>query len=362
MATRRQFLNSTASAVSGLALSSCGWTLAQVRQSAPPSSASNKLYIYTWSNYTDAGLLKSFREQTGIEVIANVFDSNEAMLAKVRAGGGSEYSIISPSDYMVRQMSEVGLLSKLDHNRLDGLNNLLPRFQNPIYDPGNQHSIPISWGTTGLIYNTQKLKEAPTDWNYLWDNQEQLTQRITLINDVREVMGATLRMLGYSYNSTQPEQLQQAYEKLVALKPAIATFTSDAWRDQLVAGDLWLAMGYSADAITTAEENPNLRYVIPSSGTSLWTDTMVIPKSAPNPDAAYAWLNFILQPSIMAQVCYRLKFATPNQAAIKLLPPDIRNNTNLFPPDSILAKCEQIAPIGQFSEVYERYWTQLSSS
>lgn len=362
MSTRRQFIQSTASAVSGLALSSCGWTLAQVRQTAAQPSSSNKLYIYTWSNYTDEDLLKSFQEQTGIEVIPSVFDSNEAMLAKIRAGGGSEYSIISPSDYMVRQMIEIGLLSELDHNRLEGLNNLLPRFQNPIYDPGNRYSIPISWGTTGLVYNTQKLKQAPTDWSYLWDNQKELAQRITLINDVREVMGATLRMLGYSYNSTEPEQVKQAYEKLAALKPAIATFTSDAWRDQLVAGDLWLAMGYSADAIKTADENPNLKYVIPRSGTSLWTDTMVIPKSAPNPEAAYAWLNFILQPSIMAQVCYRLKFATPNQAAIEQLPPDIRSNPNLFPPESLLDKCERIVPLGQFGEVYDRYWTQLTSS
>jgi len=362
MATRRQFIQSTASAVSGLALSSCGWTLAQVRQSAAQPGASNKLYIYTWYNYIDDDLIKSFQEQTGIEVIPNVFDSNESMLSKVRAGGGAEYSIISPSDYMVRQMTEVGLLRKLDHSRLLGLSNLLPRFQNPVYDPGNQYSIPISWGTTGLIYNAQKLKEPPTDWSYLWDNQKQLTQRITLINDVREVMGATLRMLGYSYNSKEPEQLKQAYDKLTALKPAIATFTSDAWRDQLIAGDLWLAMGYSADAIKAAQDNPNLKYVIPRSGTSLWTDTMVIPKSAPNPEAAYAWLNFILQPAIMAQVCYRLKFATPNRAAIEELPPDIRNNTALFPPDSLLAKCEQIAPLGQFSEVYDRYWTQLTSS
>lgn len=359
--SRRQFLQTTTAALSGLALSSCGWTLAEVRQTATAQN-DNKLYIYTWSNYTDADLLKSFTEQTGISVVANVFDSNESMLAKIRAGGGAEYSIISPTDYMVQQMIEIGLLSELDPDRLDGLNNLLPRFQNPVYDPQNRHSIPISWGTTGIVYNTKKLKDAPEDWNYLWTHQETLSRRMTLINDVREVMGAVLRMLGYSYNSTNPAHLQQAYQKLTELKPAIATFTSDAWRDQMVAGDLWLAMGYSADAIKAAEDNPDLRYVIPRSGSSLWTDTMVIPKSAPNPDAAYAWLNFILQPKVMAQVCQRLKFATPNQAAMKLLPPEIKNNENLFPPGQLLAKCEQIAPVGDFSEVYDRYWTQLTSS
>jgi spermidine/putrescine transport system substrate-binding protein len=359
--SRRQFLQTTTAALSGLALSSCGWTLAEVRQTATAQN-DNKLYIYTWSNYTDADLLKSFTEQTGISVVVNVFESNEAMLAKIRAGGGAEYSIITPSDYMVQYMIEIGLLSELDHNRLDGLNNLLPQYQNPVYDPQNRHSIPISWGTTGLVYNTKKLKDIPEDWNYLWTHQKTLSRRMTLIDDVREVMGAVLRMLGYSYNSTNPAHLQQAYQKLAELKPAIATFTSDAWRDQMVAGDLWLAMGYSADAIKAAEDNPELRYVIPRSGSSLWTDTIVIPKSAPNPDAAYAWLNFILQPKVMAQVCQRLKFATPNQAAMKLLPPEIINNTNLFPPEPLLSRCEQIAPVGDFSEVYDRYWTQIKSS
>lgn len=359
---RRQFLQMAGAAVSGLTLSSCGWTLAEVRQTAPVSSTSDRLYIYTWSNYTDETLLKNFTKETGIEVIASVFDSNESMLAKLRAGGGAEFSIIYPTDYMVRQMSELGMLTELDHDRLYSLDNLFPRFRDPSYDPQNKHSIPTGWGTTGLIYNADRLQQAPDDWDYLWKNQRQLAKRITLLNDVREVMGAVLRMLGHSYNSTNPQHLQQAYEKLVELKPAIATFTSDAWRDQIVAGDLLMAMGYSADAIEVSKENPNLKYVIPRSGTSLWTDTMAIPKTAPNLDGAYAWIQYMLQPGVAADVCRRLNFATPNEAAAKLLPPEVRNNSSLFPPEALLEKSERIAPVGRFSEIYDRYWTQLTST
>jgi spermidine/putrescine transport system substrate-binding protein len=359
---RRRFLQTSAAALSGMALSSCGWTLAQVRPEPAVQGNSDLLYLYTWAGYTDEDLLKNFTAATGVKVIADVFDANETMLNKVQAGGGNAYSIIYPTDYMVRKMQELGLLTQLDRDRLNGLNHLLPQFQNPGYDPGNRHSVPVSWGTTGLIYNSKKLQQPPEDWDYLWQNQQMLSRKMTLINDVREVMGAVLRMLGYSYNSTNPQQLQQAYEKLKALKPAIASFTTDAWKEQLLAGDILLAMCYSADAADAMTENDDLRYVIPRSGTSLWTDTMVIPKFAPNVDAAYAWINFMLQPAVAASVTERLNFGTPNKTAIKELPAKIRDNPSIFAPESILEKSERIAPVGNFSDVYDRYWTQLTSS
>ncbi|MFB2938052.1 PotD/PotF family extracellular solute-binding protein [Aerosakkonemataceae cyanobacterium BLCC-F154] len=359
---RRKFLKTAVAATSGIILSSCGWTLAQVRPAATEKGNTNKLYIYTWSGYTNNELLNQFTERTGIEAVANVFDSNEAMLAKVQAGGGADYSIIYPSDYMVRQMIELGLLRELDRDRISGLNNLMPKFKNPEYDPGDRHSVPVSWGTTGLIYNSKKLQTPPEDWNYLWQNKDLLSKRMTLMDDVREVMGATLRSLGYSYNSTNPEEVRQAYEKLRELKPAIASFTTDAWKEQILAGDLLIAMGYSADAMEVIEENPDLKYVIPRSGTSLWTDTMVIPKSAPNPEAGYAWINFMLEPSVAALVTETLNFATANNTALKQLPEKITKNNTLFPPESVLERAERITPVGKFSEVYENYWTRLRSS
>jgi spermidine/putrescine transport system substrate-binding protein len=359
--SRRRFIKTSAATISGLALSSCGWTLAQVKPEPVVQTDANRLYIYTWSQYTDENLLQEFAINTGVKVIVDVFDSNEAMLNKVLAGGGNAYSVIYPSDYAVEQMLEKNLSSPLEKERLNGVDNLLPQFRDSKYDPNNGHSIPVSWGTTGLIYNSKKLNPPPQDWAYLWQNQQKLTRKITLVNDVREVMGATLRMLGYSYNSTNEQQVRQAYEKLKALKPAIASFTTDAWKEQLLAGDILLAMCYSADAADAISENPDLRYVIPNSGTSLWTDTMVIPRFAPNVDAAYAWINFMLQPAVAASLTERLNFGTPNQTAIKQLPAKIQNNPSIFAPDSILAKCERISPVGKFSEVYDRYWTQLTS-
>ncbi|WP_445244235.1 ABC transporter substrate-binding protein [Microcoleus sp. OTE_8_concoct_300] len=359
--TRRQFLKNSAAAISGLAVSSCGWRLADVQSAPTVKGSADQLYIYTWAGYTDNALLKRFAEKTGIRVVADVFSSNEEMLARVQAGGARAYSIIYPSDYMVVQMTELGLLSPLDHSNLGGLDRLKKQFQNPVYDPGNRYSVPLSWGTTGLIYNTEQLKEAPEDWNYLWDHKQELARRMTLASDVREVMGAALRMLGYSLNSTNQEQVKQAYEKLVELKPAIASFTTDAWRPQMLTGDLKVAMCYSSDANEVISDNDKLKYVVPKSGSSLWTDTLVIPKGSPNPEAAYKWINFLLQADVAASLVDRLSFSTPSEDAFSLLTPELRENELLFPSEDILKNCEGVAPVGKFMEVYDRYWTQLTS-
>jgi spermidine/putrescine transport system substrate-binding protein len=360
--TRRQLLQASAIALAGLPLSGCGWTLAEVRPAVGKPGNKDELFVYTWSQYTDDTLLEEFTSQNGIRVIADIFNSNETMLATFQAGKGSIYSVVYPSDYKVSEMIEKGLLSPLNPNQVEGLDNLLPQFQNSPHDPGNKYSVPLSWGTTGFIYNSEKLNPPPDDWDYLWQNQAKLSRRITLLDDVREVMGAVLRSLGYSYNSTKPNEIKQAYEKLTKLKPAIASFTTDAWRDQMVAGDLLIAMGYSADAMGVINENPQLKYVIPKSGSSLWSDTMAIPKTAPNFDAAYAWVNFMLQPSVAAQITQRLFFATPNQAAYDQLPAPLRNNETLFPADATLSNCERIKPLdANVTELYDRYWTKLTS-
>ncbi|MEG4212657.1 spermidine/putrescine ABC transporter substrate-binding protein [Microcoleus sp. S13_B4] len=359
--TRRQFLKNSAATISGLAVSSCGWRLADVQSAPRVKGSADQLFIYTWAGYTDKALLDRFAEKTGIRVVADVFSSNEEMLARVQAGGARAYSIIYPSDYMVVQMTELGLLSPLDHSILGGLDRLKKQFQNPVYDPGNRYSVPLSWGTTGLIYNSEQLKEAPEDWDYLWQHKKELAKRMTLASDVREVMGAALRMLGYSLNSTNQDQVKQAYEKLVQLKPAIASFTTDAWRPQMLTGDLKVAMCYSSDANEVISDNDKLNYVVPKSGSSLWTDTLVIPQGAPNPEAAYKWINFLLQADVAASLVERLSFSTPSEDAFSLLTPEVRENEILFPSEDILKKCEGVAPVGKFMEVYDRYWTQLTS-
>ncbi len=362
MTKRREFIKSLA-ALSGLSLTGCGWKLGNVRAQTTTTGQRDQLYLFTWTQYADdKELIKAFMTQTGIKLLADLYESNDVMLTKMQAGGGGAYSVIYPSDYYVREMLDKDLLAEIKHDRLVGIDNLFPQFQNPPYDPNNRYSIPFTWGTTGFIYNTEALTNPPDSWEYLWKNSEKLNRKMTLLNDTREVFGGVLKMLGYSYNSKNESEIKQAYQKLQELKPSVSAFDTDAWRNKMVSGDLLLAMSYSGDAIKVMKENPKFKYVIPKNGTSLWTDTLVINKYAPNPDGAYAWINYLLQPEVSAKLTTYQSLATPNQASFDLLPKKYQNNTSLFPSEEILNKCERISPLSDTTkEVYERYWTQLTS-
>jgi len=359
--TRRRFLQSSAAMVAGVSLANCRQNLTQ--SGAGGSGDTTTLHIYTWANYIDESLTAAFTERTGIRVVVDIFDSNEIMLTKMQAGGGGAYSILYPSDYVVSEMVDTGLLAKLDRSRLVGLENLKEQWQNPAYDPGNAHSIPFNWGTTGLIYNRDVTPGRPEDWIFLWDNKEALSRRITMLDDMRETLGVALKTLGYSYNTTNPAHIEAAYAQLRELQPHIAAFKTTGFENEILAGDLSVAMTYSSDAIALTLENERLDYVIPASGTSLWTDTLAIPSSAPNLDAAYQWINFLLEPEVARAAVERLFFATANQAAFNLLPDALRNNPHLYPPEAVLANSEGIQSIDTASnDLFDRFWTEITSA
>lgn len=365
--TRRRFLTLSAASASGLLLSNCARQLSEGPASAPAAGAgagtsSDELAVYSWANYSDSDLIASFKEKTGIQAQVDTYDSNETMLAKIQAGGGQNYSVLFPSDYMVTEMLDLDLLQPLDLSKLQGLDALMAQWQSPVYDPGNAHSIPATWGTTGFIYDPERLGFEIQGWDDLFANQDKLANKVTLINDVREVLGSVLKAQGDSINATDLERVKAAYEQLVAFKPAVANFITNGWEDQLASGDILVAMAYSSDAQVLIAEQPNLVYVVPESGSSVWTDTIVIPKTAPNPEAAYQWMNFFLNPETAVDLVTRLRFATPNQATYDLLPEDLKANRTLFPPEAVLAQCEGIAPLpDEVAEAYDQYWTQLTS-
>ncbi|WP_347239323.1 spermidine/putrescine ABC transporter substrate-binding protein [Phormidium sp. FACHB-1136] len=360
--TRRRFLQSSAAMVAGVSMANCRQNLTQPGAGGSGGDPST-LHIYTWANYVDDSLTAAFTERTGIRVVVDIFDSNEIMLTKMQAGGGGAYSILYPSDYVVSEMVDTGLLAKLDRSRLVGLENLKDQWQNPAYDPGNAHSIPFNWGTTGLLYNRDVTPGRPEDWIFLWDNKEALSRRITMLDDMRETLGVALKTLGYSYNTTDPAQIEAAYAQLRELQPHIAAFKTTGFENEILAGDLSVAMTYSSDAIALTLEDDRLDYVIPASGTSLWTDTLAIPSSAPNVDAAYQWMNFLLEPEVAQAAVERLFFATANQAAFNLLPDALRSNPHLYPPEAVLANSEGIQSIDTASnDLFDRFWTEITSA
>lgn len=367
--SRRRFLQLSSAALAGSVLTNCARNIASTGTASPAASPAaagasaegSTLSIYSWSTYVPEEVLKLFEQDTKIQVIADIYDSNETMLAKMQAGGGSQYSVIFPSDYMVEQMIELDMLTELDKSRLPALTDLYPQWQDPPYDPGNKHSIPLTWGTTGLVYNAEELGDVK-DWDFLWENKRKLSRKITLLNDVREVMGLSLKMLGFSNSTQNPKEIEAAYKKLAELKPAVSAFITDGWREQILSGDILISHAFSVDAIDVLTENPKLKYLVPQSGATVWTDTMVIPKTAPNVDAAYTWISYMMEPESAAKVMGKIGLASPNRETKALLPAEVKNNPNIFPADSVLAKCEPLATVGDALEIYDRYWTQLTSA
>ncbi|MEB3313814.1 MAG: spermidine/putrescine ABC transporter substrate-binding protein [Cyanobacteriota bacterium] len=362
---RRRFLQAASGTVAALTLANCRTNLTGETTTPrnPSGDGKDTLHIYTWSNYIDQDMVRSFTERTGLKVIFDIFDSNEVMLTKLQSGGGNAYSLIYPSDYMVSQMVDLAMLTALDADRLPGIKNLKSRWANPGYDPNNAHSVPFSTGTTGLIYNREATPGVPEDWEFLWQARPQISRRFTLLDDTREVLGATLKSLGYSYNTNDATQIEAAYRKLLALKPHIAAFKTGGFEDEILAGDLAVAMAYSADAIPLTRQDTNLAYQIPGSGTSLWTDTMAIPATAPNPEAAYQWINFMLEPEIARVTAERFFLGTVNQAAFEQLPPELKNNRDLYPEEEVLDRSEGIAPLATASnDLFDRFWTEITSA
>jgi spermidine/putrescine transport system substrate-binding protein len=360
--SRRQFLQYAAFSGAIATIPGCGWKLADIQNQTPIASNSDELNLYTWTSYTDEPLLQGFQSETGIKGRTEIMASNEEMIAAFEAGKGREFSILCPSDYAVGQMQAKNYLQALDESRLEDLSTLLPNLAKVGVIDGKRYSVPLTWGTTGLLYNRKKLPQGIADLGDLWTNKDRLTRKMTLLDDPREVFGLALHQLGFSQNTSDRVQIQQAYDRLQALKPHLASFTTDAWRDPLVAGDIWIAMAYSTDATDLIKENPDIQYLIPPSGTNLWVDTMVIPVTAPNPQLAYTWMNYVLNPDRADGITQRLGYVPTTQASIDRLSTALRQDPIRFPSSAILAKCETMQTLSEeATALVEKLWTQLKS-
>ncbi len=278
------------------------------------SQTDGTLIIYNWGDYIDPELIEMFEEESNLQVIYETFDSNEAMYTKVQQGG-TQYDIAIPSEYMIERMIEEDLLYSIDHEKIEGLEHIVPDFIDLSFDPGNQYSIPYFWGTLGIIYNTTMIEEdSITSWEDLWDPD--YANSLLLIDGAREIVGLTLQNLGYSLNSKNMNELQAAEEKLATLAPNVKAVVADEIKMYMIQEEAPIAVTFSGEAADMMWENENLRYVLPEEGSNLWFDSMVIPKTAKNIDGAHAFISFMLRPEIAAQNAEYIGYSSPNLTAI----------------------------------------------
>ncbi|MED3655138.1 ABC transporter substrate-binding protein [Heyndrickxia sporothermodurans] len=292
-------------------------------------SGGNTLTVYNWGDYIEPKLIKKFEKETGIKVIYQTFDSNEAMMTKIEQGG-TTFDVVVPSEYAIEKMKEEKLLIPIDHSKLPNLKYINPRFLDLPFDEKNKYSIPYFWGTVGIVYNPSLLNgKKITSWNDLWDKD--LRNSILLADGAREVMGMGLNSLHYSLNDTNEAHLQEAKRKLDKLTPNVKAIVGDEIKMLLANEEAAVGVVWSGDASEIIGENEKLDYVVPKEGSNLWFDNMVIPKTAKNIDGAHKFINFMLDPKNAAANADYVGYSTPNEKALSYLDKEVSGDKRFYP-------------------------------
>ena len=323
-----------------------------------------KVYVYNWGEYIDPETLDMFEKETGIQVIYDEFDTNETMYPKVEAGA-SNYDVVCPSDYMIQKMIDNDLLQELNWDNIPNAKaNIGAQYyeQSEAFDPGNRYAVPYCWGTVGILYNKTMVDEPVTSWSILWD--EKYADSILMQDSVRDLFMVGLKSLGYSMNSTDENELNEAKDLLIQQKPLVQAYVIDQVRDKMIGNEAALGVIYSGEAIFTQRENPDLEYVIPKEGTNVWIDSWVIPKNAENVENAEKFIDFMCRGDVALKNFEYITYSTPNDAARDLIEDeDLKNSKIAFPDLSQYSGLETYTYLGEDGDsLYNDMWKEVKSN
>lgn len=325
---------------------------------ASKKTTGGELNIYIWSNYLPESVVAEFESRYNAKVNIELYDSNEALLARLQSGGAS-YDIIVPADYMVTVLRAQGLIEEIDRDRITNFSNLDPDFVALYYDPLNQFSMPYMWGTSGIGYRKDKVAEPIESWAVMWDSKYK--DRLAMLDDVRETFGAALKSLGKSLNSTDPAEIEQAARLLMQQKPLLRAYDSGGFDQLLLSGDAWIAQGYSGQFAKAMLENPSIGYVIPKEGCTLFVDNICIPRAAKNRELAHEFINYVLEARIAGEIANGTGYTPANLAARRYIKPELLSNEAGYPRREDLRRCEFTVDVGPAISIYDNLWTEIKS-
>jgi spermidine/putrescine transport system substrate-binding protein len=320
----------------------------------------NILSVYNWSTYIDPAVLKEFEKKFSAKVQYDTYESNDDLYAKLKPGNPG-YDVIFPSDYMVTIMGKENLVEELDKANIPNIKNVDPKFLGAPFDKENKYSLPYQWGTMGFGYNIKKTGGEISSWKTAFEPKYK--GRVVLIDELRSMMGGILIYLGYSPNTTNPEEINKARDFLIEHKENITAFAPDTGQMLLDQGEADIAFEWSGDIFQVMEENPDLRYAIPAEGTIVWVDNMAIPKGAPHKALAEKFINFILEPEVGAKISNFIKYGSPNKVAMDkgLIAQEDKQNKAIYPAPEIFKKLTYLEDVGEATQLYDQAWTEIKA-
>lgn len=316
------------------------------------------LKVYNWGDYIGETVIEDFEKEYGIEVIYDTFATNEDMYVKLKSGG-SDYDVIFPSDYMISRMIKEDMLQKIDLQNIPNYKYIDDKFKNLAYDPNNEYSVPYMWGTVGIVYNKTMVDEPVDSWRILWD--EKYSKQILMIDSQRDSIGVTLKMLGYSLNTKDEKQLEEAKQALIDQKKLVLAYTGDEVKDMMISGEAALAVVWSGDAVFMIRENPDLAYAIPKEGSNLWFDAMAIPKTSKNKKEAELFINYMCETDVAFANTDFIGYSTPHTEAKKKLDPSLLNDKAAYPADEDIKNCEVFEDLSESIKAYDKIWTEVKA-
>ncbi len=324
--------------------------------------------VYNWGEYipdgSEEGVLnvnEEFTNLTGIKVNYSTYATNEELYAKLK-GGGSTYDIIIPSDYMISRMIKEDMLLPINMENVPNFKNIMEKFQSNEYDPQSQYSVPYTWGTVGIIYDSTMIDEENIGWDILWN--EDYAGNILMFDNPRDAFAIAENMLGYSLNTEDEEELEKAAEKLKEQKKVVQAYVMDEVFDKMGAGEALIAPYYAGDALMLMDEYEELAFAIPESGTNLFIDAVCIPKSSKNKEAAEMYINFLCEADVAYAVTDFIGYSTPNQAAFDMLDDEVKNDgISYLDDDFINEKTTVFCNLSDEANLkMQTLWTEMKSS
>jgi spermidine/putrescine transport system substrate-binding protein len=330
---------------------------------AGTAAAESKIVISNWDGYMPKDLLENFTKETGIAAEMTVHATNEEIMGKVVASGGKGYDVLFVSGQFAEALQKLGFAAELDHGKIPNLANLYPEAMQLSHDPGLKFSVPYAWGTTGLCYRSDVVEPAPTSWNDLLKPADALKGKTTMLKTDRWLMMPALLALGYSVNSVDEGEIAKAKALLIETKKTLLAYDDTTFYQKLVSGEASMVEAWDGWCNYGITENAAIKYVVPSEGSDMWVDTMVVTAASENREAAEAFINYVLRPEIHRWVAENILYKVPNKAAMEALDPKlIEQYPNIGMTPAELTKYEQLRDLGEGQKLWSRTVNEITTA